>query len=285
LAPVRELAALRRRKLWTQTDLAQRVGVSLKTVQAWENGHAQPRLRHVGRLAEVLDLPADELLNALDAKTAATLSLEADAATLTPHPGVTRVRGNVLLPGPIGRNLTEDEWLTLATEWDSSPKAELVHLWSEGNSGEPPTWSTTEFCLLPLRTGQPSIRRSAGYGRASRLWEHANDYRLEAFGIETTWPAQTGSRPPPWPYLQIRNEQRPPIIVQLWSSFVTREGSTVYAWMRWNDGETQETWGVTGLNNPANDADWSTGRKALELLQFTQSGSLTPSRVRGEEKD
>jgi transcriptional regulator with XRE-family HTH domain len=68
---LRELAALRRRKLWTQTELAEKVGVSLKTVQAWENGHAQPRLRHVGRLAEVLDVPADDLLDILDAKIAA----------------------------------------------------------------------------------------------------------------------------------------------------------------------------------------------------------------------
>ena len=68
---MKELAALRRRRLLTQTELAEKVGVSLKAVQAWEGGHAQPRLRHIGRLAKVLGVPSDELLELFEGKEAA----------------------------------------------------------------------------------------------------------------------------------------------------------------------------------------------------------------------
>ncbi len=72
---MKELAALRRRQLLTQTELAEKVGVSLKAVQSWEGGRAQPRLRHIGRLAEVLGVSSDKLLEEFEAtetgKTAA----------------------------------------------------------------------------------------------------------------------------------------------------------------------------------------------------------------------
>ena len=61
-----KLAELRRRRFLTQGDLAAKVGVSLKTVQAWEGGRAQPRLRTIPRLAEVLGVPPEELLAALE---------------------------------------------------------------------------------------------------------------------------------------------------------------------------------------------------------------------------
>jgi len=66
-----QLAALRRRRFMTQTDLAKKVGVSMKTVQSWESGRSLPRLRHIPRLAEALGVPADELLEALDQGKAA----------------------------------------------------------------------------------------------------------------------------------------------------------------------------------------------------------------------
>ncbi len=66
-----ELAALRRRRFMTQTDLARKVGVSMKTVQAWEAKRAQPRLRHVPPLAEALGVPAEELLDLLEQGKAA----------------------------------------------------------------------------------------------------------------------------------------------------------------------------------------------------------------------
>ena len=67
---MKELVALRRRRLLTQTELAEKVGVSLKAVQAWEGGRAQPRLRHIGRLAEVLGVSAEELLETFEAAEA-----------------------------------------------------------------------------------------------------------------------------------------------------------------------------------------------------------------------
>jgi transcriptional regulator with XRE-family HTH domain len=61
------LRELRRRRLLTQAELAQRVGVSLQSVQAWEWGKSEPRLRHIRRLAEVLEVPAEELLQDFEA--------------------------------------------------------------------------------------------------------------------------------------------------------------------------------------------------------------------------
>jgi transcriptional regulator with XRE-family HTH domain len=65
------LKELRRRQLLTQRELGERVGVSFQTVQSWESGKSQPRLRHIGRLAEVLGVSADELLEEFDAGKAA----------------------------------------------------------------------------------------------------------------------------------------------------------------------------------------------------------------------
>ena len=66
-----ELRDLRRRRFLTQKELAERVGVSYQTIQTWESGTAQPRLRHIPRLAEALGVPAEELLEALDTQEAA----------------------------------------------------------------------------------------------------------------------------------------------------------------------------------------------------------------------
>jgi transcriptional regulator with XRE-family HTH domain len=56
------LRALRRAKFLTQTELAQQVGVSFQTVQAWEAGKYQPRLRHLKRLCEVLGVTPEQLI-------------------------------------------------------------------------------------------------------------------------------------------------------------------------------------------------------------------------------
>jgi transcriptional regulator with XRE-family HTH domain len=66
-----DLQALRRRRFMTQKELAAKVGVSYQTVQTWESGKAQPRLRHIPRLAEVLGVPPEELLEAFEGKEAA----------------------------------------------------------------------------------------------------------------------------------------------------------------------------------------------------------------------
>jgi transcriptional regulator with XRE-family HTH domain len=59
---MKDLKGLRRRRLLTQKELAAQVGVTHQTVQSWESGRARPRLRHIRRLAEVLDVPAISLL-------------------------------------------------------------------------------------------------------------------------------------------------------------------------------------------------------------------------------
>ncbi len=59
---------LRRRKLLTQQELAQAVGVKkYQTVQRWEAGEAHPRPAQLRRLCDVLSVTPDELLAALDA--------------------------------------------------------------------------------------------------------------------------------------------------------------------------------------------------------------------------
>lgn len=59
------LKALRRRKFLTQKELASLVGVSYQTVQTWEAGTSQPRLRHIPKLAETLGVEAEQLLDML----------------------------------------------------------------------------------------------------------------------------------------------------------------------------------------------------------------------------
>ena len=60
-----DLKTLRRRKFLTQKELAAQVGVAYQTVQTWEAGTSQPRLRHIPKLAEVLDVEAEQLLEML----------------------------------------------------------------------------------------------------------------------------------------------------------------------------------------------------------------------------
>ena len=61
-----DLKALRRRKFLTQKELAAQVGVSYQTIQTWEARTAQPRLRHIPKLAEVLNVPAEQLLEIIE---------------------------------------------------------------------------------------------------------------------------------------------------------------------------------------------------------------------------
>ncbi len=59
------LRALRMRRLLTQQELAERVGVRYQTVWTWETGTARPRAAHMRKLCEVLEVTPDELLAAL----------------------------------------------------------------------------------------------------------------------------------------------------------------------------------------------------------------------------
>ena len=59
------LRELRRRKLLTQRDLADAVGVRYQTVQTWEAGTNTPRAAAMRKLCAVLEVTPDELLAAL----------------------------------------------------------------------------------------------------------------------------------------------------------------------------------------------------------------------------
>jgi transcriptional regulator with XRE-family HTH domain len=51
-----KLAALRRRKLLTQRELAERAGVALSTLYAIETGRHQPQMRIIRKIAAALDV-------------------------------------------------------------------------------------------------------------------------------------------------------------------------------------------------------------------------------------
>ena len=59
------IAFRRKAKGWTQTDLAQQVGVSLTSVQSWEKGNG-PRPRNIPRLAEVFGVDGATLLREIE---------------------------------------------------------------------------------------------------------------------------------------------------------------------------------------------------------------------------
>lgn len=52
-----EIRDARRRKGWTQGDLAARLGVSMRTVSRWESGASAPRFKERERLTELLGIP------------------------------------------------------------------------------------------------------------------------------------------------------------------------------------------------------------------------------------
>ncbi len=58
------LARHRRIKGWTQTDLAERVGAAMFTIQRWEKG-TMPRPKALPKLAEVLGVEAGQLFDEL----------------------------------------------------------------------------------------------------------------------------------------------------------------------------------------------------------------------------
>lgn len=61
-----QLKALRTRRLLTQKELAEKVGVSWQTVSEWESGRQQPRMAHLRKLCEALGVTPDELLGGED---------------------------------------------------------------------------------------------------------------------------------------------------------------------------------------------------------------------------
>ena len=57
------IAALRRKKGYTQADLAERLSLSNKTVSKWENGQGYPDITTLPALAKLFGVTVDELLS------------------------------------------------------------------------------------------------------------------------------------------------------------------------------------------------------------------------------
>ena len=53
----------RNEKKMTQSDLAERIGVSVQSISKWETGKAVPSFEHLNELCNVFDLTLTELLN------------------------------------------------------------------------------------------------------------------------------------------------------------------------------------------------------------------------------
>lgn len=64
------LRDLRRRKLVTQQEMAKDLGVRYQTVQAWEQGKAWPRNRHLRAMCEYFNIAPGDLLLIVEATMA-----------------------------------------------------------------------------------------------------------------------------------------------------------------------------------------------------------------------
>jgi len=69
-APVlgQRLAALRKERGWTQPQLAELLGVTVKTITYYERSASNPTAKTVDRIAEVFGIDPSELINGLDAR-------------------------------------------------------------------------------------------------------------------------------------------------------------------------------------------------------------------------
>lgn len=59
----KRLKELRKRKGFSQEELAETTGLSLRTIQRIENGETEPRSDSLKRLSAALDIPADEIMD------------------------------------------------------------------------------------------------------------------------------------------------------------------------------------------------------------------------------
>ena len=68
---------LRRRRRWSQGDLAARVDATRPQISRYESGSYEPRPEMLGRIAEALETTADFLITGRDPKTVHDSQLEA----------------------------------------------------------------------------------------------------------------------------------------------------------------------------------------------------------------
>jgi len=62
------LAALRKERGWTQPQLAEVLGVTVKTVTYYERAASNPTAKTLDRIAEVFGIDPSELINGLDSR-------------------------------------------------------------------------------------------------------------------------------------------------------------------------------------------------------------------------
>ena len=58
-----QLSKIRKRNNITQIDLANKMGVKQYVVSSWETGRSEPNISQIIKLCDVLDVPADYLLD------------------------------------------------------------------------------------------------------------------------------------------------------------------------------------------------------------------------------
>ena len=68
---------LRRKRKWSQADLAARVGATRPQISRYESGSYEPRPEMLGRIADALETTADFLITGRDPKTVHDTQLEA----------------------------------------------------------------------------------------------------------------------------------------------------------------------------------------------------------------
>jgi DNA-binding XRE family transcriptional regulator len=75
------IRGLRRKRGWTQFELALRVGVQPQTVYLWERGRRTPLVPQLRKLGQVFGLCSDEIdLEPLDANDDEPLTVSAEGA-------------------------------------------------------------------------------------------------------------------------------------------------------------------------------------------------------------
>ncbi len=65
----RTIRALRREVGWSQTELAERIGVSKMSISHWETARNEPSARQLRSLADAFDVPMEAIAFERDAAT------------------------------------------------------------------------------------------------------------------------------------------------------------------------------------------------------------------------
>jgi transcriptional regulator with XRE-family HTH domain len=127
------LKTLRQRYALSRKELAARVGVGYQRVWAWETGLAQPRLRHILRLAAALGVTPEQILTVLGPDKAESAKVDAAGESQNVQP---RTRTGKLVGPPRGDArilaILGDQWMSaegVAARLKISESAAYRALW------------------------------------------------------------------------------------------------------------------------------------------------------------